>query len=384
MYSKILKYLILAFALSMTGIVATISVKGLMTMFPLGIYGFVFFLLIELGKIVSTTALHTYSNTIKGLYKIFAISVIAIGMTLTSAGIYGFLSKAYKESYSNLQVKNTQVEMLNSKQLLLEEEKTLKLTEIENKQKRINTISDQRSSQESRMDSLYAKNWVSAARRVEKAIQQGDVTIDNISKDIDVVNSEIKILNDSINSYQLQTLKLNTNNEAEQELSTLQYLADLTGKSLDQVVSIFILLLVIIGDPQAVLLVIIFNKVIKEEDVPIINQNKIEKKLDDVLEEDLVSTNIKEDVITENEIEEIIDKAYNSELSDEEVQELIELDLEQNNTEPQSSYEKLIAMQEETEPKTAPIKPTISEEDKTNPLLGTVKHTLESRPTRKG
>ena len=271
MFKKILLVIVLLFALSMTCIVATISVKGLLTMFPLGIYGLLFFIIIELGKIVSTTALHTYSNKLQWYYKTFAVLVILIGMLLTSSGIYGFLSKAYKESYSNLTVKNTQVSMLNNKQQLLSEEKTLLLTEIGYKQKRIQTVSNQRSQQETRMDSLYSKNWVSAARRVEKAIKEGNININNLSIDITNINTQVKILNDSINSYELQKLNLNNNNEAERELSTLQYLSDLSGKSLDEVVSWFILLLVIIGDPQAVLLVIIFNKVInsKEDEIAI-------------------------------------------------------------------------------------------------------------------
>ena len=44
-------------------------------------------------------------------------------------------------------------------------------------------------------------------------------------------------------------------------------MSDITGKSMDYVMKWFILLLIIIGDPMAVLLVIVFNKVINDEEL---------------------------------------------------------------------------------------------------------------------
>ena len=62
---KILLYLILVMAVGMAGIVAYVSVGGLLKVFSgAGTLGLLFFSTIEVAKIVATSAIHTYGNKI--------------------------------------------------------------------------------------------------------------------------------------------------------------------------------------------------------------------------------------------------------------------------------------------------------------------------------
>ena len=63
-----------------------------------------------------------------------------------------------------------------------------------------------------------------------------------------------------------QILETKLGDETSSELGPLKYLSEVTGKSMDEVMKWFILLLIVIGDPMAVLMVIVFNKVINHND----------------------------------------------------------------------------------------------------------------------
>ena len=62
---KFLIYFIFLTAISLAGIVAYVSITGLLTVFSgVGFLGLLFFLTIEMSKIIATSAIHTYGNKI--------------------------------------------------------------------------------------------------------------------------------------------------------------------------------------------------------------------------------------------------------------------------------------------------------------------------------
>ena len=113
---KILLYLILIMAITMAGIVAYVSVGGLMKVFSgAGTLGLLFFSSIEVAKIIATSAMHTYGKKIGIIYKLLLSIGITITMVITSIGIYGFLSSTYQETFIKLESIEGRVTLLEKK-----------------------------------------------------------------------------------------------------------------------------------------------------------------------------------------------------------------------------------------------------------------------------
>lgn len=264
---KVLLYLVLIMAVTMAGIVAYVSVNGLLKVFTgAGTLGLLLFSSIEFAKVVATSAIHTYGKKIGWVYNLLLSVGIFISMVITSMGIYGFLSTAYQESFNSMKITENKIELIEGKSKLLEEDKTNINKDIQLKRDRISKLIDIRSQQEVRLDSLYNKNWYTAAKKTEKIIAEANDDIKVIEKEIDVLTEKMGVINDSINSHSLEVIELNQNNEGATELNSLKYLSTVTGKSMDEVMKWFILLLIIIGDPMAVLMVIVFNKIMNKKD----------------------------------------------------------------------------------------------------------------------
>jgi hypothetical protein len=101
----------------------------------------------------------------------------------------------------------------------------------------------------------------------------------------DALNIKSDGLNDKVYELDNQIVEVRLGNDSAAELGPLKYLSEVTGKSMDSVMKYFIFLLIIIGDPMAVLMVIIFNKIVKkdEDDEDILPAgNKLPKEVKEV------------------------------------------------------------------------------------------------------
>lgn len=222
---------------------------------------------LEFSKLVIVSLLHQYWNKLAKLLKVYLLIGTIILMIITSAGIYGFLSSAYSKVSIELDKMGGGIELLEKKIEIKKEEK-LRLTEqIKTKNERAVTLTDLRKSQETRLDSLYQKGWVAAAKKTETVIKQADDNILTINQEITTISSKVESLNDSISKY--ETVKLEAgNSDIASEIGPLKYISKLTGASMDKVVNYLILLLIIVFDPLAVALVIATSSMInmrKEE-----------------------------------------------------------------------------------------------------------------------
>ena len=265
---KVLLYFVLLMALGLAGIVAVVSVTGLMKIFAgAGTMGLIFFIIIETGKIFGTSAIHTYKDRIEWYWKSLMMLFIGIAMAVTSLGIYGFLSNSYKQATDSMSLTNSKVEMVVAKKMIAEEDKASLNIQIDQKRERIQTLTELRKSQEARMDSLINRGQNYSANKIQKAVDKADENIDKADTEITLLNDKINIVNDSLSSYEIQILELEHNSEGASELNSLKYLSDVTGMSMDDVMKWFILLLIIIGDPMAVLFVIFFNKIVNFDSV---------------------------------------------------------------------------------------------------------------------
>tara|TARA_R100000908_G_scaffold23482_1_gene9510 strand:+ start:18355 stop:19503 length:1149 start_codon:yes stop_codon:yes gene_type:complete len=260
---KILLYLILVMAILMAGIVAYVSVGGLLKVFSgAGTLGLLFFSAIEIAKIVATSAIHTYGKKIGLIYKLLLSIGITITMIITSVGIYGFLSSTYKETFIKLEGIEGRVTLLEKKRDGIQSQ----LDVVDKEKNSINTRISELSSglsnnviqYKDRETGQIITTTSSSTRRVlERQLNKAIERQDELNIKSDDLNTNIFDLDNEI-------LEVKVGNDTAAELGPLKYLSEVTGKSMDEVMKYFIFLLILIGDPMAVLMVIVFNKVVKK------------------------------------------------------------------------------------------------------------------------
>jgi hypothetical protein len=270
-------------ALSVAGCAAYFSVYGLSQLFA-GASTAVIIMAstLEFSKIIAASFLHRYWNNITKSLKIYLTLGVVVLVTITSGGIYGFLSSAYQESKTKYNLENGEISLLENKKKLFE--KGIKSDEkiIENKTKRVDQLTNLRNTQEARIDSLYKHGNISAAKKVRDDIKNADKEIQKLTLEIDNTNDKIAILSDSVAVYDNLMLEVESNSSVAAELGPLKYLSELTGKPMDTVVNYFILLLIFVFDPLAISLVIATNKVMSMENEERTKNNiKDEIKIED-------------------------------------------------------------------------------------------------------
>lgn len=258
-------YLLILSASILVGIAAFFSVTGFSELFAGAKYSIIVMISgLEIAKLTVTSFLYRYWTTINKGMKTYFLIAISILMIITSAGIYGFLSSAYASTSDKIGNLEGQVDLLNQKKEIIKSNVDRINSSIENKNKRLNSLTTLRTSQESRIDTLYKKGMINGVKRTEQIIKDANIEITKTGKEIDSLNKQTQIALDSSGRIDSKILDLKNNN-VKGEISPLQYIAKLTGKSIDSIVNFFILLLIFVCDPLAVCLVIATNKVLLED-----------------------------------------------------------------------------------------------------------------------
>tara|TARA_R110000803_G_scaffold74903_3_gene139054 strand:+ start:42337 stop:43629 length:1293 start_codon:yes stop_codon:yes gene_type:complete len=264
-------------AIGMAGIVAYVSVGGLLKVFSgAGTLGLLFFSAIEIAKIVATSAIHTYSDKISWIYKGALSLGIGIAMVITSVGIYGFLSSTYKETFMKLENVEAQVFLLEKKRDGIQTQLNNIITEKTSIDGRISSLSSGLSNnviqyKDPETGQIITTTSSSTRRALEKQLN-GAMTRQ------DVINLKYDNLNDKVFELDNQIVEVKLGNDSAAELGPLKYLSEVTGKSMDEVMKYFIFLLIIIGDPMAVLMVIVFNKIVNKDEYEGEKKNKPDNK----------------------------------------------------------------------------------------------------------
>lgn len=269
----------LGLALAVAGCAAYFSVWGLSQLFAgASVSVIIMASVLELGKLVTTTALHTYWNKLAKTLRIYLAISVVILMVITSAGIYGFLSNAYQSTANKLEIHEGELGVLDAKKATFEKSVVDNQKLINTKTKRLDQLSNLRSSQESRLDNSGSNR---AKNSVRGDIKSADSEIQKLNTEIDVLNAKNIVLSDSINAYNVKAIELKSGSSVAAEVGPLKYIAQLTGISMASVVNYLILLLIFVFDPLAVALVLITNKVFQIEKE---EEDETKKILEDIVE----------------------------------------------------------------------------------------------------
>jgi hypothetical protein len=260
---KILPFLILLSALSVSGSAAFYSVYGLSKLFA-GASTQVIIMAssLEVSKLVIATLLHEYWNRLNILLKSYLTLAVVVLVMITSAGIYGFLSSAYQETANLDMITTREIELVDTKQKIYIDSKN----ELSNeKDLVIQSISELRKSLSNPNQVQYtdrAGNLITTTSSAGRAAIESQLS--NAIATRDELTTKIQIATDSITRYEIQKIELINNSESSSELGPLKYISNISGLELDIIVNYFLLLIIFVFDPLAISLVLAANFAFKQ------------------------------------------------------------------------------------------------------------------------
>ena len=199
---------------------------------------------LEFGKLVGASFLYRYWDRITSLHKFYMTTAVGILIVITSAGIFGFLSNAYqgatvtfeKESTA-LIYKEDRLEQLQDDKKFLKEELEAAVAELPD-------------------------NYRTAKRKLREEYQP---QINQINKDIIQLKGEVGDLKIALV-------------ETGVEVGPAIYIARTFDTDVDTVVKFFILVLIFVFDPMAVIFVISYNVTLLERSSELPKQAKVVRK----------------------------------------------------------------------------------------------------------
>jgi len=251
-------------AVTLAATVAYVSISGLLTVFSgAGFLGLLFFSAIEISKIIATSAIHTYGKKIGWVYNGLLSLGIIIAMIITSMGVYGFLSSGYQKNSAKSDGVDREITLIDTKIKLKEQSRESINSQLVQTQKSVSqlrtALGNNTQTRVDRSGTVITSSSTGNRKAFESQLKIATDTEIRLTNDLNSADSVINVLSES-------KVELETNAAMSSELGPLKYLADVTGSSMDNVMKWFILLLIVIGDPMAILMIIIFNKIINGKD----------------------------------------------------------------------------------------------------------------------
>jgi hypothetical protein len=239
-------------AILLSGIAAYYSVIGLTSIFPGSFYPIIVMgSILEVSKLITISWLYRNWKIAPILIRIYLISACMILMTITSMGIFGYLSKAHLEHSSGT------APMVEKLSIIDEKIKSLKL-DMEDKRKSIKQLDDAVDQIMTRTTSETGADKAVAIRKSQQKERQ------RILAEITSNQKQISVLNDERAPIASEMRKV------ESDFGPIKYVAELVYGSgdqdiIDKAVRLVIILIMVVFDPLAVLLLICANISFKEQ-----------------------------------------------------------------------------------------------------------------------
>lgn len=248
--------IICATALGLAAIAAFFSITGMSSIFP-GWSIIVMTAAIEIGKLVSVSVLYRMWKQLSWLKWLLMPMTIVI-MLITSIGIYGHLSSKYEGTASGMRTHESRLRLEAQKKEGIQDKIASYESAMKRKQDRAGSLITLRSNQETRLDSLYARNQLRSARDVQASIAQADREISLLNSESDSLNALIDASMVEISSLDSVVIKMESDVSGG-EAATIKFIAKAVGTTTDSAANIFMLLIIFVFDPLAILLLVVFN-----------------------------------------------------------------------------------------------------------------------------
>jgi len=256
--NKLFPFIIALSALSVSASAAFYSVSGLSKLFAGAAFAVIIMAAsLEIAKLVIASLLYQYRKNLPRLLKYYLSVACLVLILITSMGIYGFLSAAYQETAALAGNIDAQISLIETKRDNVKEQ----LTIYSDEKSSINeAVSDLRSGlsnnviqyKDKETGQLITTTSSSTRRALEKQLDQA------IERQTEI-NSRVDNLNQQLFDYETEIVEVTSNNNIAGELGPLKYLSGLTGKPMDQIINILLLVIIFVFDPLAIALVIAAN-----------------------------------------------------------------------------------------------------------------------------
>jgi hypothetical protein len=272
MREKLFPFIIAFSALSVSASAAFYSVFGLSHLFA-GASTEVIIMAgaLEFAKLVVASLLYQYWNVINKWLRAYLVSAVFILMVITSGGIYGFLSGAFQETNTQSEFLDKQVAIIDAKRArFIENRDDLKLTVKDLTTSLANPTMIQY------VDSASGQLVTTTSSRTRKMLQN----------QLTEAKTNLNAVTDSIAVLDVKILEQQIGNESARELGPLKYMAELTGKPMEQIVNWFMLLIIFVFDPLAIAMVVAANMAFAQlkgipkdpKDYKVYKKNEVTKK----------------------------------------------------------------------------------------------------------
>ena len=280
-------------ALSVSVSAAFYSVSGLSKLFA----GATFEVIImasslEIAKLVIASLLYQYWGKINKLLRFYLTLATIILVLITSAGIYGFLSAAYQETATKSGIVDKKVEVLELRKGRFIDSRDYYITEKEVLDKSISSLRDGLSNNVIQYkDKETGQIITTTSSSTRRALQ---TELSSAVTQRDKISVKLETATDSVNSIDIKILDTESSAEIASELGPLKYLSELTGKPMNAIINVLLLIIIFVFDPLAISLVIssnfMFNQIKnKDEDLDELKSHDDISKRAGKIEKDLVN-----------------------------------------------------------------------------------------------
>ena len=248
------KHLVIFTSMLIAGCAAFFSVYGIGLLFSGAILAaMIMASALELGKLVTTSWLFRYWNIANVLMKTYMVTAVLVLMCITSLGIFGYLTAAYQKSA-------LETELANTKITTLETQKTDESKKLDAVKSNIDKLLALRANQESRLsetltNALIARNPI----QFQNIQNQINEQITGINSQLETENTKLKDGSEKATKIDEEIFKLKIENSQKKDITTFKFVAKEFGQSIDTVVKWFIIVLITVFDPLAVVLLLAYN-----------------------------------------------------------------------------------------------------------------------------
>ena len=260
MKQKLLSWFLLFCAVGLSLTAAYYSVMGLSILFAsVAIPVIVMGSFLELSKIAITTYLHDQWKKTYTMLKVYLTTALVILSFITSLGIYGLLTTGFQENISKLEIGGKEVANVQLKRDRFNEikkEYTLEKNTLDKDISQLrNALSINTTTQtvDKKTGQIISKTNAGNRKAFESQLT---LALENKTK----TSTKIEALNDSLTNLDIQVLNMESKSQLGNELGAIKYVSELTGMPIKKTANIFILLIIFVFDPLAIVLIIATNQ----------------------------------------------------------------------------------------------------------------------------
>jgi len=259
-----LPWFLLLCAIGLSTTAAYYSIIGLSVVFSgVAIPVIVMGSFLEVSKLAIATYLHNSWKKIYTMLKVYLTLALVVLSLITSIGIYGLLSGGFQQNIAKLEANGKRIENVQSKKTRYDELKR----EYQIEKTALNQdISALRNALSTSTSTLHIDKSSGIVSRGELSGNRKsfEFQLSQTKTQHDAITTKIDALNDSITALDMQILDLQSSADMSNELGVVQYVHDLSGWDMKSIANIFILILIFVFDPLAIMLVIATNQAFEQ------------------------------------------------------------------------------------------------------------------------